>query len=573
MKPKRIFAITIFLLLAISLALGAVWAPSNSFIAALSARAQTQGADGTLEAQVGQVDAPTFIHFEMTSEPPVMSAEQLALYEQMEARGPLPHAFPLPVGETAVARTDSAADVRTESIESNAQQIDQPEAPSAPGDFTLFRNVDYGATIKANTSGLTGEPAAANSGPIVFSTGNWWAAISGDGGQSFQFVNPYTMFPASYGGFCCDQITVYDPSRDIFIWSLQYIASAPAGIGHNLFRIAAARPQDALQGNWWYYDFHSADSTEWDYPELCLSNDFVYYTTNRGTYASGSVNNSFIFRFPLSEISTGSGFGYGFLDSVGSGLNNLSWRCAQGGRDTAYFASHNSTAQVRILRWGENTGTLFWDDVNLSAAWPNAVRVCPTPDGRDWCGFDDGRIKTGWVGRGMIGFMWNASAGGGFAVPYVEAVRVRESDRAYIDRPFIWNSTLAFQYPAAGVNARGDVGIVVHNSSTTRYPAFDVGVDDDVSRDLGYGPPGWYIWFIRQGTQGPTGNRWGDYFTVAQFNPNGLAWEATGTTMQGCGGVGCKETRYVLFGRERDLRGVQKYYNPVFNVASPLIVR
>ena len=576
MRPTRLYAIAILLLVIISLAFGAAFAPSNSFIDALSVRAQILDSGGALTAKIGEMGEPTFIHFDMTSELPVLSAEQRAFLEQIEGRGPLPHAFPLPVGDTAVQRADSAVDANTETIESNGQEMNLPEAPSVPGSFTLFRNVDYGATIKANTSGLTGEPAAANSGPIVFSTGNWWAAISRDGGQSFSIINPYTMFPASYGGFCCDQMTVYDPSRDIFIWSLQYIASTPGGIGHNLFRIAVAQPQDALQGNWWYYDFHSADNTEWDYPDLCLSNDFVYYTTNRGTYSSGLVNNSFIFRIPLDPIATHSGFSYDFIDSGGSGLGNLSWRCAQGARDTAYFASHNTLSQVRIINWVENSGSFAWNDVNLSAVWPNAARICPTPDGQDWCGFDDGRIKTGWVGRGMIGFMWNASASPGgdpFPAPYVEAVRVRESDRLYIDRPLIWNESLAFQYPAAGVNVRGDVGIVVHNSSPSRYPAFDVGIDDDYSRDAGYGPPGWEIYLVRQGTQGPSSNRWGDYFTVAPFQPNGLGWVATGTTMQGCGVTGCKETRYMLFGRERDLRGIQKYYSPSFNVSSPLIVR
>ena len=153
---------------------------------------------------------------------------------------------------------------------------------------------------------------------------------------------------------------------------------------------------------------------------------------------------------PLDPLTTGSGFGYSFIDFGGSGLGNLSWRCANGSRDVLYAGSHNSTSQVRILEWAENSGSFFWHDVNLSAAWPNAVRACPTPDGRDWCGFDDGRILAGWVGRNKIGFLWNASAGGGFAVPYVEGMRSMQSTFAYLDRPFIWNSTLAFHIRRRG---------------------------------------------------------------------------------------------------------------------------
>ena len=105
-------------------------------------------------------------------------------------------------------------------------------------------------------------------------------------------------------------------------------------------------------------DFTSAVNTEWDYPDLCLSNDFVYYFTNRGVFNSGSVNDSWVFRFPLDPLSTGAGFGYGFVDFGANGIGNLSWRCARGARSVAYFAAHNSTSQVRIMRWPESTGTV-----------------------------------------------------------------------------------------------------------------------------------------------------------------------------------------------------------------------
>ncbi len=564
MKSLRLSAIAALVILAGTLSLTV---PSDALLQSPSVLEQS------VESSTAIMAAPSVIQVSMSSEPPALTDEQLAAQEERQARGPLPRALPLPQGDTAIQRLDSAVDPGTATIAPNISASDQPLAVSAPGSFTLFRNTDFGATIKANTSGQTGEPVAANTGGVVFATGNWWAAISDDGGQTFQYINPYTMFPASNGGFCCDQKAVYDPSRDIFIWSLQYLSSGPAGAGQNLFRIAAARPADALRGLWWYYDFASASNTEWDFPDLCLSNDNVYYLTNRGPYNAGYVSDSWIFRFPLDPLSTGAGFSYGYLDVGAAGLNNLSWHCATGATDIAYFGAHNSTSQIRILRWPENSGSLSLNDVNLSAAWPNSTRNCPTPDGRNWCGFDDGRIKAGWIGRGLIGFMWNASAGGGFAVPYVEAVRVKESDRSYVDRPYIFNSTAAFQYPAAAPNVRGDVGIVVHYSSSSQYPTFSVGIDDDFSRDAGYGPPGWELKFVRQSTQGPNVNRWGDYFSVQPFAPNGLGWIATGQTMQGCGVAGCKETRFEIFGRARDVNSIEKYYNGIFGAFLPMVTR
>ena len=304
-----------------------------------------QGPNG-FAASTGSTPAPRFVHVDMTATPPKLTDEQKALRD----RGPLPHATPLPAGASAVPRADSVVDP------GSATAV----LPNvlAPGDFTLFRDVSFGATIQANTSGATGEPTVANSGATVFATGNWWAAISADGGQTFSFINPFTMFPASFGGFCCDQVTVYDPSRDIFIWSLQYISSGTAGAGQNLFRIAVAHPSEALKGNWFFYDFVSAANTEYDFPGLCLSNDFVYYFTNRGPFGASFVNDSFVFRFPLDPLSTGAGFGFSFLDFGANGIANLSWRCATGARDIVYFASHNSTSQVRVFNWPENSGGL-----------------------------------------------------------------------------------------------------------------------------------------------------------------------------------------------------------------------
>jgi hypothetical protein len=222
-----------------------------------------------------------------------------------------------------------------------------------------------------------------------------------------------------------------------------------------------------------------------------LSNDFVYYFTNRGVFISMSVNDSFVFRLPLDPLSIGAGFGFGSVDFGANGFGNLSWRCATGAHDVVYFAAHNNTSQIRIFDWPENSGSESANDVNLSAAWPNVLpHVCPTPDSRDWCGFDDGRIKSGWVGRNMIGFMWNVPAGGSFVLPYVEAVRVAEPTRAHIDRPFIFNCSIAFQYPAAAPNRRGDVRSVVHDSTAPTEPFFYVGIDDDYSHDGGHEPPG-----------------------------------------------------------------------------------
>ena len=94
MKTSRIFALFILMLLA---------AGSPAGVRAVSPAAPpSQG--GALEASNATMPAGTRVHFDMTSEPPVLTDEQRAVYEQHSARGPLPAASPLPVGDTAADR-------------------------------------------------------------------------------------------------------------------------------------------------------------------------------------------------------------------------------------------------------------------------------------------------------------------------------------------------------------------------------------------------------------------------------------------------------------------------------------
>ena len=535
-----------------------------------SARAQEEAA--SVQASEAQIGSATRIQLELLNKPPELTPQQEEARQLWLERGPL-KSPDLPEGTTAVQRPDSVMDPSSETRAPSAEEQAALQAPTAPGDFELFRNSNLGAFIKSQSAYVT-EPTVANSGPIVFATGNWWGAISRDGGQTFQYVNPFALFPASAGGFCCDQIAVYDPARDVFIWYLQYISSGSPGSWTNIFRMAVSHPSEALQGYWWYYDIVSAANTEWDYPDMCLSNDYLWVTTNRGPFQASYVNDAFMFKFPLDPMSIGAGFGFSYLDLGLAGLGNLSLRCTRGARETMYFGSHNTLSQVRIYRWAENSGTISWNDVNLSAAWFNSTHACPGPDGRSWCGFDDGRIKAGWVSQGRIGFMWGSSQGGGFAYPYVEAVRVRESDRTYIDRPYIWNSSGAFAYPAASPNARGDLGIAAFFGGGSYYPYFLVGIDDDISRDNGYPPPGWEVYYLRQSSQGPINNRWGDYISVQPFAPTSLGWIASGFTLQGCGDFsGCSESTYTIYGRERDLHSVTQYYNPRLSTLLPTTLR
>jgi hypothetical protein len=558
---KRIIIVVAALLIV----LGGFYLKVSTPVSVAQAQSDFPAASGEIQASQGTVGAGVQVHLDLLNAPPTLSPEQQKAMETALEKGPRVSP-PLPEGKTAVQRIDSVVDPASATAAPPASSL------NTAGTFTLFRNTDI-VDLKPNASRIT-EPTVINSGSVVFMTGNWFAGISSDGGKTFKYVDPYTMFPASAGGFCCDQVAVYDPARDIILWYLQYISSGSPGSGTNLFRVAVARPQDAVNGSWYYYDFTSAANTEWDYPDVALSNDYLWITTNRGPFNGSYVDDAWIFKMPLDPMMTASGFGYSNVDLGAAGVGNLSLRMTRGAHEVMYFGAHNTTSQIRIFSWAENSGSVGINDVNLSTPWYNSTHVCPGPDGRDWCGFDDGRIKAGWVSRGTIGFMWGSGQGGGFAYPYIEAVRVKESDRTYIDRPFVWNSSGAYAYPSAAPNARGDLGVAGFwggGGVSGWYPYFWVVIDDDFSRDAGYTPAPWELYYVRQSTNGPSVNRWGDYISVQPFNPTSLAWAAAGFTLQGCPTSYCSEPSYTIFGRERDLRSVALYMDPRFATFMPML--
>ncbi|MBI3950052.1 MAG: hypothetical protein HY314_06320 [Acidobacteria bacterium] len=163
----------------------------------------------------------------------------------------------------------------------------QQAAPQAPDTFTFFRNTPLagapvvgGVTLNAYTPI---EPSGAANGCVVFYTTNSYAAVSGDGGQTFSYINPFTYFPAANGGFGGDQVIYYERTRGLLFWLLQYNPDNNTSTQ----RLAVARSQaDVLNNNWITYDFTPATygfttppagaSGFWlDFPDLAVSDNFL----------------------------------------------------------------------------------------------------------------------------------------------------------------------------------------------------------------------------------------------------------------------------------------------------------
>ncbi|MCC6889863.1 MAG: hypothetical protein IT536_15135 [Hyphomicrobiales bacterium] len=491
------------------------------------------------------------------------TAEDLRLRDQALQRSNPPQ-VPVPVASggfvqrtPAVAPTaaPASAPISRASFNSDAPApptADPPQTPNAPGTMTYFLAQTQAPFASASKS-VINEPSVGTSNDVVFVTSNWDAAYSTDRGATFTHLNPYTTFPASNGGFCCDQTATYDRTNNVMIWQLQYVNNS-AG---NIYRIAFAAP--ASIPNWCYYDFSPQQMGQptgawFDYPDIALTNSFLYVTARVFPASGGSIGTA-IWRIPLAAAAQCQSITWNYNVFTDA----FTFSLAQGATTTMYFFRHLSTSQERLFNWPDSSGTISWNDINVTT-WFDAARSCPGPDGLNWCARNNGSTigRTSWVAGGVIGTMWSSSQGTDRPYPYVRVARFNESTKALINEPDMWSSTTAFIYPSVNINGRGHLGGAVFFGGGTLYPSLATLIWDDFSA----APPGWELYGVVASTNGDT--TWGDYSTTRRHGASGNTWVATGQYKTSASAV---RTQYVWFGRERDAPPSNDYFPNALTVA------
>ena len=398
--------------------------------------------------------------------------------------------------------------------------------------LTLVQNVGLSDTASSQTTSTICEPTAAANEKQLFMTGNWFASSSADAGANWTYVNPFTRFPASAGGFCCDQVVVYNARHKIWIWLLQYSAGAN---GENLFRVAISR--EASFGSWYYWDFTprgvnaSWAGTWFDYPDMAFTDDNLFVTFNM--FQGNVWQRATVFRFPLATLASGGTLGYRSWATTANG----SIRLCRGPGANMYMGSHNSANQIRVFKWPDSATGLTWKDVNVRS-WLGGSYAAPGPGGVNWLGRTDSRITGAWVGAGTIGFMWTANRDGSHPLPYVRVVRVREAALTLLDEPDIWSPNSAWAYPAAAANAQGVAGFSAFFGGGARHPSHVVGVKSAT---------GWDSVITQASTHSPPDQSWGDYLSCIAHNASTTQWVAAGYTLQGGTARKNIEPRYVRF--------------------------
>ncbi len=399
--------------------------------------------------------------------------------------------------------------------------------------LTIVRNRGLADSATSTRTSTTCEPTAAANDRQLMVTGNWFASTSVNRGTNWAFLSPFTRFPASAGGFCCDQVVVYNPRHRIWIWLLQYIQ--PANGGNNIFRLAVCRETEF--GNWYYWDFaprnlRSSWNRVWfDYPDMAFTDAQLFVTFN--VFLGDDWQRAVVFRFPLATLASGGTLSYRWWSTTQNG----SIRLCRGPGSVMYMGSHNSASQIRVFSWSDNATGLNWKNVNVRP-WSGGAYSAPGPGGVNWLGRLDPRITGAWVGNRMIGFMWSANRDSSHPLPYIRVVRLRSSTKALIDEPDIWSRQSAWAYPAAAANSRGEVGISAFYGGGRRHPGHVVGVKT---------ARGWDVRLTRTSTHGPPNQGWGDYCSCIAHHPNGSNWVASGFTLRGGTSRRNIEPRYVQF--------------------------
>lgn len=398
--------------------------------------------------------------------------------------------------------------------------------------LTLVQNIALNDAASTELTSNVCEPSTAANERQLFMTGNWFASSSTDAGASWTAISPFSRFPATAGGFCCDQLVLYNPANRIWIWLLQYSTGSN---GENIFRLAISR--EATFGSWYYWDFapRGVSSTwagQWfDYPDMACTDANLFVTFN--LFKGNAWQRAVVFRFPLATLASGGSLGYRSWSTTANG----SIRLCRGPGATMFMGSHNSTSQLRVFEWPDSATGLTWRDVNVRP-WSAGAYSAPGPGGVNWLGRLDSRVTGAWVGAGTIGFMWSANRDSTHPLPYVRVVRLKASDKSVIDEPDIWSRESAWAYPAAAANAQGVVGFSAFYGGGRRHPGHVVGVRTAT---------GWETTLTRTSTHSPLDQAWGDYLTVTPHHGTSAQWVASGYTLQGGTSRKNIEPRHVRF--------------------------
>lgn len=412
-------------------------------------------------------------------------------------------------------------------------------------DIQITLNTPLTQPGQNRTASNVGEPSVSINGDVVFYTGNWYAAISVDGGQTFKFIDPNTMAQPNDPPnvtFCCDQVVNYMPTIDTFMWLMQYGPST----GDNIQRLAFAKTADVKTGNWQIFDITTPMLERpgffMDFPDLAVGANFIYMTTNLFGQ-DGSVGSAVV-RIPLASLDAGAPTIEKYVD-VGNNL--FSFRVAQNCADPAYFAAHRDSSTLAVFSWPENQPAPTSQDVQNARWLGTNGYISRTPDGRRWLDRADPRITGATLAGNELWFAWGVDAGSNHrAQPFVQMARINVTDMSLIEDVNLFDTDSAICYAGLATNADNEIGVSYIIGGGPRFPSHVVGFMSGDRKSI----------VTANGDRGPLPDQqnhfdWGDYLTTRPVFPDRKLFAATGYTLVGNQDGDNRDStpRLVIFGR------------------------
>jgi hypothetical protein len=434
-------------------------------------------------------------------------------------------------------------------------------ADAAPN-IQVVLNTPLTQPAQNKTSSNVNEPSVSMVDDVVFYTGNWYASISTDGGQTFQFIDPTSMQQSDDPQgvtFCCDQVVNYMPTIDTFVWLMQYGPST----GDNIQRLAFATSESVKTGNWKLFDITTqmlgVPGFFMDFPDLAVSSSHLYVTTNCFG-PDGQTVGSAVVRMTFDSIAAGNPKVDKFVS-----MDLFAFRVAQNCGDVAYFAAHKDTSTLSVFSWPKGDAQPTSQDVAVARWVGTNGYISRTPDGRRWLDRSDPRITGATLAGNELWFSWGVDAGSNHrAQPFVQMARIKADDLSLIEDVNLFDTDSAICYGGLSTNSNGEVG-VSYTMGGAVFPTHVVGFMSGDRNSLVTG----------KGDRAPVADSqghfdWGDYLTVRPMyrrrdpnDPNSTKvatplFAATGYSFLGNqDGADLDATpRLVVFGRTADVGGV-----------------
>src|SRR5258707_7932775 len=414
---------------------------------------------------------------------------------------------------------------------------------AAADELVLVTNTALTSPGTQQRASSVGEPSVAMNGQVVFYSGNWYAAMSSDGGNTFSYVDPAKSFldadpPSS--NFCCDQVVQYISQIDTFVWLMQYGPDT----GDNIQRLAFASTVEVVQGHWRLFDITThilgVSGAFMDFPDLALGSTCLYVTTN--IFGSANQVGSAVIRIPFSGIQNEDVIAQPFVS-----MDFQSFRLAQNCGKNAFFAAHQDTSTLMLFSWDEEQSAPVSHAVGVARWIGGNGYQSRTPDGRRWLDRADPRITGATLAGNELWFAWTVDRGSNQRPrPFVQIARIDSSNLTLIENVNLFDPDSAVSYAALSTNANNEVGVSYMIGGGSRFPSHVVGILTGSRKDV----------VVATSDRGPLDpqsgkGEWGDYLTVRPVFPDRNLFGATGYTMKSPGDGSNQDAtpRFVVFGR------------------------